>query len=71
MKEEGKMQNKLPKLTQENRDMFARQTHPSRTRGAQPPRHQILINAQHTKYEASDEFVLISSFRRDNKQRGS
>ena len=51
--------------------MFARQTHPSRTRRAQPPRHQILINAQHTEYEVSDEFVLISSFRRDNKQRGS
>ena len=33
-KEEGKMQNKWPKLTWENSDMFTRRAYPSRTRGA-------------------------------------
>jgi len=55
----------------ENRDMFAHETHSSRIRGAQPPKHQIIINAQHTECEASNEFVFISSKRRDNEQGGS
>ena len=38
-KEEGKMQNKWPKLTWENSDMFTRRAYPSRTRGAQPLSH--------------------------------
>ena len=71
MKEKGKMQNKWPKLTRENRDMFTHRTHPSCTHGAQPPKHQIVINAQHTEYKALDKFVLNSSKRRDNEQGGS
>ena len=63
------MQNKRPKLKQENRDMFARRAHLSRTRGTQPLRHQVIINAQYMEYEASDELVLISSKRRENEQR--
>ena len=57
------MQNRGPKLTLENQDMFACRAHPSCTRGAQLLRHQVIINAQYTEYEASDEFVLISSKR--------
>jgi len=64
------MQNKLPKLTQENRDRFARQAHPSHTQGTQELRHQVVINAQYTEYEASDELGLISSKRRGNEKRG-
>ena len=62
------MKNKWPKHVRENRDMFARRAHPSCTRGAQPLRHRVVINAQYTEYEASGEFVLISSKRRENEQ---
>ena len=58
----GKMQNNGQNLSG-NQDRFAHQAHPSRTHGTQPPRHQIVINAQHTEYEASDESILISSKR--------
>ena len=48
--------------------MFARRAHPSCTRGAQPLRHQVIINAQYTEYKVSSKFVLISSKRRENEQ---
>ena len=55
------MQNKWPKLTWENLNMFTHRAYPSRTLGAQPLRHQVVINAQYTEYKASYKFVLISS----------
>ena len=57
------MRNKWPKHARENQETSARQTHPNHTRGTQLLRHQVVINAQYTTYEASDRFVLISSNR--------
>lgn len=64
------MRNKWPKHTRENRETSARQMHPDRTCGTQLVKHQLIINAQYMEYEASDNFVLISSNRREFEQGG-
>ena len=70
-KQEGKMRNKWPKNAGENRETSACRMHPDRTRGAQLVKHQHVINAQYTEYEASDEYVLISSNKRRFEQGGN
>ena len=70
-KQEGKMQDKWPKHTRENQEKFARQTHLDHTRGTQQIKHQLVINAPYTEYEASDGYVFISSNRQKFKQRGN
>ena len=57
------MLNKWPKHARENRETSARRTHHDRTCGIQLLKNQLVINAQYTEYEASDEYVLISSNR--------
>ena len=56
---------------QENQETSAHRTHPDHTHGTQLLKHQIVINAQYMEYEASDEFVLISSNRRQFEQGGN
>ena len=70
-KHEGNMRNKWPKHARENRETFTCQTHPDHTRGTQLLKHHIVINAWYMKYEASDEFVLISSNRQQFQQGGN
>ena len=62
------MQYKWPKCAWENREKSARQTHLDRTHGTQQIKHQFVINAPYTKYEASNDYVFISSNRQKFKQ---
>ena len=57
------MRDKWPKHARENRNKFARQTHPNRTHGTQRLKHHLVINAPYTEYEVSDGYVFISSNR--------
>ena len=68
MEKGGKMQDKWPKHARENRGKPARQTHIDHT---QQIKHQLVINAPYTEYEASDRYVFISSNRRKFKQGGN
>ena len=65
------MRNKWPKHVGENRETPTRRTHLDCTHGTQLLKNQLVINAQYTKYEVSDEYVLISSNRRRFEQGGS
>ena len=65
------MRNKWPKHVGENRETPTRQTHPDCTHGTQLLKNQLVINAQYTEYEVSNEYVLISSNRRRFEQGGS
>ena len=57
------MRNKWPKHVGENRETPTRRMHPDRTHGTQLLKNKLVINAQYTEYEVSDEYVLISSNR--------
>ena len=65
------MQNKRPKRVRENQEKSARRTHLDHIHGTQLVKYQLVINAQYTKYEASDEYVLILSNRQKFKQGGN
>ena len=69
--QEGKMRDKWPKCAWENREKSARRVHLDRTCGTQLVKHQLVINAPYTEYEASNKCVFISSNRRKFEQRGN
>ena len=64
------MQDKWPKCVRENQEKSTHRTHPNCTHGTQRIKHQLVINAPYTEYEASDRYVFIS-FNRRNSNKGA
>ena len=55
------MQDKWPKCVRENQEKSTHRTHPNCTHGTQRIKHQLVIKAPYTEYEASDDYVFILS----------